>query len=474
MASSLLLLTRPHTNLLLSLTQPKRSTINRNSLIKVITLFRLPSYRTLSLFPAKTIVPMNTSFIRRQTTSATNPVENLPKKVRNKPKKSSVDSMSPEAKRAYEITGYIMFASTLGLVIYSGRPFNTDRENQYKDLDTFTAWCKRLGARTKDLFHFFTEPPSDKLLPDQDSLPPPPSPYTLVINLDQTLIYSTWDRENGWRLAKRPGVDYFLFFVANIFEVVIFTSQPSYIAEQILMKLDPLGLVPYRLYRESTRYVEGKIVKDISKLNRDLSKVIIMDSNPDSYSLQPENAIAVPPWKEDPNDTFLIDILPFLESFPLFTVNDVRQILPQYKEENIPKAYAAWEEQWNKQQQLEWENKLKQPKKGLASLVSAFSSGQIQEQIPPYKQKLMQRQIMNDEINNSYRDYKRRAPELQQMYKSSMENWQKQVEESMKEKRTTLWELMTQGVPQVPMPDLPSDQDSSQLNPLKQTNSPSQ
>lgn len=56
----------------------------------------------------------------------------------------------------------------------------------------------------------------------------------------------------------------------------------------------------------------------------------------------------------------------------------------------------------------------------------------------------MQRQIMNDEINNSYRDYKRRAPELQQMYKSSMENWQKQVEESMKEKRTTLWELMTQ------------------------------
>lgn len=64
-------------------------------------------------------------------------------------------------------------------------------------------------------------------------------------------------------------------------------------------------------------------------------------------------------------------------AFPLFAVNDVRQVLPKYKDENIPKAYAAWEEQWNKQQQLEWEKKLKQPKKGLASLVSAFSSGQI-------------------------------------------------------------------------------------------------
>ncbi|GBC07744.1 hypothetical protein RclHR1_07670009 [Rhizophagus clarus] len=419
---------------------------------------------------------MNTNFARGQTTSVTNPVENLPKKSRNKPKKSSVDSMSPEAKRAYEAFSFTILASTIGLVIYSGRPFDTDRENQYKDLDTFTAWCKRLMARTKDLFHFFTEPSSDKLLPDQDSLPPPPSQYTLVINLDQTLIYSTWDRENGWRTAKRPGVDYFLFFVANLFEVVIFTSQPSYVAEQILAKLDPLGLVPYRLYRESTRYVEGKIVKDISKLNRDPSKIIIMDSNPDSYSLQPENAIAVPPWKGDSKDTFLIDILPFLESFPLFAVNDVRQVLPQYKEENIPKAYTEWEEQWSKQQQLEWEKKLKQPKKGLASLVSAFSSGQIQEQIPPYKQKLMQRQMMNDDINNSYRDYKRRSPELQQMYKSSMENWQKQVEESMKEKRTTFWELMTQGVPQIPMPDLPSDQDkdNSQLNPLQQTNSQSQ
>jgi hypothetical protein len=38
-----------------------------------------------------------------------------------------------------------------------------------------------------------------------------------------------------------------------------------------------------------------------------------MDSNPNAYSLQPENAIAVPPWKGDPNDTFLIDILPMLE-----------------------------------------------------------------------------------------------------------------------------------------------------------------
>jgi hypothetical protein len=56
----------------------------------------------------------------------------------------------------------------------------------------------------------------------------------------------------------------------------------------------------------------------------------------------------------------------------------------------------------------------------------------------------MQRQMMNDEINNLYRDYKRRAPEIQQMYENSMEDLQKRIQESMKEKRTTIWDVITQ------------------------------
>ncbi|CAG8484763.1 14265_t:CDS:10 [Funneliformis mosseae] len=413
------------------------TTLPTFSYILRVENFRLTSFRTLNLRPLKSrLTPKLNS--------------------RSKPKSSNVDTMSPEAKRIVKILGYASGIWGVGFIIYSGRPFESDRETKYKDLDTFTAWYKRVEARTKDLFHFFTEPSSDKLLPDQDSLPPP-SPYTLVINLDQTLIYSTWDRENGWRTAKRPGVEYFLYFVAQLFEVVIFTSQPFNFAEQILMKLDPFGIVPYRLYRESTRYVDGKIVKDLSKLNRDLSKVIIMDSNPDAYSLQPENAIAVPPWKGDPNDSFLIDIIPFLEHFTIFYVNDVRQVLPQYKDKDIPSHYAEWEEQWKEQQRLEWEKKVKQPKKGLAGWASAFGSSQIQEQIPPYEQKLMQIQLINNDINNSYLDYKRRKPEIHQMYQNSMENLEKQLQESMKKEK---------GPPQVPMPDLPPDQNSIQPQPL--------
>jgi import inner membrane translocase subunit TIM50 len=39
-----------------------------------------------------------------------------------------------------------------------------------------------------------------------------------------------------------------------------------------------------------------------------------MDSNPEAFSLQPENGIAVPAWTGDPSDRYLFDIIPFLQS----------------------------------------------------------------------------------------------------------------------------------------------------------------
>lgn len=127
--------------------------------------------------------------------------------------------------------------------------------------------------------------------------------------------------------------------MSQFFEIVIFTSQTSMVsictalecvcvncteltynsvplfknAMPILEKLDPYQYSMYRLYREATRYVDGKYVKDLSHLNRDLSKVIIMDSNPEAFSMQPENGIELKPFKGDPNDNGLLSYIPFLE-----------------------------------------------------------------------------------------------------------------------------------------------------------------
>lgn len=137
----------------------------------------------------------------------------------------------------------------------------------------------------------YADPPSNSLLPD---LPPHAKHIkTLVLDLDDVLIHSDWTRGRGWRTFKRPGADDFIKDLAQYFELVVYTSQLPTYADPILDRLDPHRMIQYRLYRDSTRYVDGKHVRDLSKLNRDLKQVLMITADEDAYSLQPENAIKV-------------------------------------------------------------------------------------------------------------------------------------------------------------------------------------
>lgn len=51
-----------------------------------------------------------------------------------------------------------------------------------------------------------------------------------MIDLDDMLIHSSWTTEHGWRTAKRPGVDYFLAYLSQFYEIVLFTTQPAYVS----------------------------------------------------------------------------------------------------------------------------------------------------------------------------------------------------------------------------------------------------
>lgn len=77
------------------------------------------------------------------------------------------------------------------------------------------------------------------------------------------------------RFKKRPGVDQFLQTVANSdYEVVIFTSENVFMIWPVLDKLDPENkLISYRLFRDSTHFIDGVHIKNLEGLNRDLSKV---------------------------------------------------------------------------------------------------------------------------------------------------------------------------------------------------------
>ena len=51
------------------------------------------------------------------------------------------------------------------------------------------------------------------------------------------------------------------------------------------------------------------LIKDISRLGRDLSKIIIVDNMPQNFRLQTENGIFIKTfYGEDTNDTALIEL----------------------------------------------------------------------------------------------------------------------------------------------------------------------
>uniref|UniRef100_A0AAZ3Q8W4 Mitochondrial import inner membrane translocase subunit TIM50 n=1 Tax=Oncorhynchus tshawytscha TaxID=74940 RepID=A0AAZ3Q8W4_ONCTS len=84
-------------------------------------------------------------------------------------------------------------------------------------------------------------------------------------------------------------------------------------ADPVADLLDQWGVFRARLFRESCVFHRGNYVKDLSRLGRELSNVIILDNSPASYIFHPENAVPVQSWFDDLSDTELQDLLPFFE-----------------------------------------------------------------------------------------------------------------------------------------------------------------
>lgn len=105
-------------------------------------------------------------------------------------------------------------------------------------------------------------------------------------------------------------------------------------------------ILPRRYFRQHCTLEYGAYSKDLSVVNRDLSRVFILDNSPIAYRSFPLNAIPsncfsfrekrkrnettfsiclVQSWFSDPSDTCLLSLLPFLDA--LRFCRDVRSVL---------------------------------------------------------------------------------------------------------------------------------------------------
>ena len=158
-------------------------------------------------------------------------------------------------------------------------------------------------------------------------------PHTLVLDLENTLVNSSWDRKHGWRHAKRPGVDKFLSEMAQYYEIVLYTPSHEGVAEPVIANLDKNGAIMHRLYRDACYYKNGTYVKDLKSLNRNTNKIVLLDDDPAAAQMDPANLIRVKPYENprDREDKTLQRITPFLIEIAIQGYDDVPQLLRQFQ-----------------------------------------------------------------------------------------------------------------------------------------------
>ena len=134
--------------------------------------------------------------------------------------------------------------------------------------------------------------------------------YCLVLDLDETLVHyiEEEDKDNAY-VKIRMGVGDFINALSEFCEIVIFTASIQYYANIVIDGLGCKDKIDYKLYRQHTDFIDGTHIKDLSKLGRDLSKIIIIDNLEENYQLQPNNGLNIIDFEGDENDNELIYLM---------------------------------------------------------------------------------------------------------------------------------------------------------------------
>lgn len=199
------------------------------------------------------------------------------------------------------------------------------------------AWAQRKYERVK----FIVRNPVVSARPF--ILPPVPEPhYTLVIDV-KDLLFEEEQPDGTKRPRKRPGVDRFLGHLAQFYELVLWCSgaDPMQDSDRAARLDRRMCFSAYVFYNECTLTEEGHIVKDLVRLNRDMANVVLLASDSQFATFQPQNALIIPPWDGSRDDTTLLDLCYFFEDIasrnPQQT--DVRELLKSYEGKDL---LAIW------------------------------------------------------------------------------------------------------------------------------------
>lgn len=285
----------------------------------------------------------------------------------------------------------------------------------------------------------FDKPAFKKMLPEMSAENLKHRPYTLVLDFDKFLVCHIFDKDKGrWRVAKRPGVDEFLFYAAQFFEVIIFSSLSQNEGEPLVRGLDPYGCISFSLFRGATTTgPDGVLLKDLDCINRPLEKVIVLGHDQKGFSLQPDNFIKVPEWSpsidKDGKDLSLEKCLDYLEVLAMSKLPDLRPQIRRFHSKELPSAFDAIQEsQMNSP-----------PSSSLFKGFKPSASSDISSNNDQFLKKKMER------ISLRRKEYAR----IRKLMDDQLKEQQRKEKEHYAKHKMSLTDLFIKGGPEPPKPD---------------------
>jgi len=160
--------------------------------------------------------------------------------------------------------------------------------------------------------------------------------YTLVLDLDETLINIEFKDMSNNRciLHLRPGLFWFLSKVKPFYELITFTSASKEYAQPIINEIELKNkYFDYNFFREHSVINGNDFVKDISRIGRDMKKIIIVDNTEQNFRLNNKNGIKIKPFYGDQNDKVLYELSKILVMIVKQGYEDLTMALKDYLNE---------------------------------------------------------------------------------------------------------------------------------------------
>ena len=132
--------------------------------------------------------------------------------------------------------------------------------------------------------------------------------FCLVLDIDETISHLVKLPFGNYFLI-RPGVIELLKELYKFYEIDIFTAALQNYADNILDKLDKNKIYfSHRLYRCHCSWEDGKSIKKLDLIGRDLNKIAFVDDIERNAKYNMKNLILVSKWSDDIFDEEIINI----------------------------------------------------------------------------------------------------------------------------------------------------------------------